>query len=118
MKIFLFLLTASSMILAQDVQKKAPQYYAALFSRGAGWDTTKGPNAQPFFKEHGLNLSRLKKEGKIAIGARYGEMGMVVFPAESEEEVRGHFFNDSLVVKDILRMEIVKFNPFYKGCIE
>ncbi len=120
MRFVLLFVLATTVIRAQDMQKKEPpkQYYAALFSRGEHWDTTKRPNDQPHFAEHGKNLQRLKTEGRIALGGRFGELGLVIFMSDSETEVRSFFSSDSLVLKDILKMELTKFNPFYKGCIE
>lgn len=114
---FIMLMSA---VLAQEPAKTKvkQQYYAALFSRGAQWDTSKSPGAQPHFADHGKNLKRLKESGSIAFGARYGEFGMVVFKTGIEQEVRSMFAADSLVLKDILRMELKPFYPFYYGCIE
>lgn len=120
MKAAMFFILLPVFLFAQDVQKKAPplRYTAALFSRGDSWDSTKTPNEQPYFSQHGKNLKRLKEEGKIAIGARFGEFGMVVFKSDNAEEVRSFFSNDSLVLMKYLKMELHPFNPFYKGCIE
>lgn len=114
---FIILLTVAS---AQEPGKPKvkKQYIAAHFSRGVYWDTTKAPGAQPHFGDHGRNLKRLKDAGTIAFGARYGEFGMVVFKTDSEAEVRSMFATDSLVLKDILRMNLTPFHPFYYGCIE
>lgn len=103
----------------KETPKTAPKpYVAAVFTTGKNWDTTKTAYEQPHFKEHGANLKRLHAEGKIALGARYGEFGLVVFKTESMEEVRACFDQDSIVIKDILRMDIQPFRPFYKGCID
>lgn len=120
MNFFFIIVIAASISLAQEPTKKQPaqQYYSALFTRGEHWDNSKQPHEQPHFADHGKNLKRLKDEGKIAIGSRFGEFGLVVFKSDNENEVRTFFANDSLVLKNILKMEIHKFNPFYKGCIE
>jgi hypothetical protein len=112
----LILLTAGAA--AQERQMTPQLYIAAQFSRGSQWDTVKAPIAQPHFADHGRNLQRLQREGKIALGARFGEFGLVVFKTGNEQEVRAMFAEDSLVVKDILTMKLMPFNPFYKGCIE
>ena len=119
MKIIFIIVFAASLGFAQQTTKQTTQqYYSALFSRGENWDSSKQPNEQPYFAEHGKNLKRLKDEGKIAIGSRFGDFGLVVIRSNSEQEVRSLFAGDSLVIKNILKMEIHKFNPFYKGCIE
>ncbi|NUN70870.1 MAG: hypothetical protein HUU02_14300 [Bacteroidetes bacterium] len=111
----LFILQPSE---AQTPQGRKQQYIAAIFTRGAGWDTTKPPSAQPHFAEHGKNLQRLRASGVVALGARYGDYGMVVFRNGSIDSVRALFNTDTLVLKDILRMELHPFNPFYPGTIE
>lgn len=118
------LLTISILlILAQAANAQAPAakkqlYTAAIFTRGAGWDTTKPPSAQPHFAEHGKNLQRLRASGAVALGARYGDYGMVVFKSGNIDSVRALFSTDTLVLKDILHMELHPFLPFYPGTIE
>ena len=120
MRFVILFVVATTLARTQDLQKKEPpkQYYTAVFSRGEQWDTTKQPNEQPHFPEHGKNLHRLRTEGKIALGGRFGELGLVVFKSDSEAEVRSFFSSDSLVLKNILNMELNTFTPLYKGCIE
>ncbi len=103
---------------AQSPSVRKQQYTAAVFTRGAGWDTTKTPAAQPHFAEHGKNLQRLRASGAVALGARYGDYGMVVFKSGNIDSVRALFSTDSLVLKDILHMELYPFLPFYPGTIE
>jgi hypothetical protein len=117
------LFIAIVLIFAQSAEAQAPsgrkqQYTAAIFSRGSGWDTTKSPSAQPHFSEHGKNLQRLRAAGAVALGARYGDYGMVVFKSGNIDSVRSLFSTDSLVLKDILHMELHPFLPFYPGTIE
>ncbi len=120
MKVLIVSLILTTSLCAQVSQKKeqSRQYYAAVFSRGEHWDMTKQPNEQTYFYNHGKNMQRLRTEGKIALGGRFGELGLVVFNSGSEAEVRSFFSSDSLVLKNILKMELHVFQPFYKGCIE
>lgn len=118
MRSFIVFILLTSCAAAQQAQTTPQMYIAAQFSRGPQWDTTKAPNAQLHFAGHGKNLQRLQREGKIAFGARFGEFGLVVFKTGNEQEVRALFSDDSLVIKNILSMKLMPFNPFYKGCIE
>src|SRR5688572_25821196 len=71
-------------------QQTAPakQYFIAIFSRGTAWEDAKPANEQIGFKEHSENLRRLRAEKRIAIGARYGDKGMVIVEATSEDDAR------------------------------
>lgn len=97
---------------------KGKQYFIALFSRGPQWDEGKLAHEQPGFKEHSENLRRLRAEKKIAIGARYGDMGMVIIEANDESDARSFFAPDSMVHKKTFTLELHPFRPFYKGSIE
>lgn len=106
---------------SQDASQKTPQakqYFIALFSRGPQWDQGKPANEQPGFKEHSENLRRLRAEKKIAIGARYGEVGMIIVEAGNEPDARSFFAPDSMVHKKTFTLELHPFRPFYKGSIE
>lgn len=78
----------------------------------------KPANEQPGFKEHSENLRRLRAEKKIAIGARYGEVGMIIVGAGKETDARSFFAPDSMAHKKTFTLEFHPFRPFYKGSIE
>jgi hypothetical protein len=97
---------------------QARQYFIAIFSRGTAWDDAKPANEQVGFKEHSENLRRLRSEKRISIGGRYGDKGMVIVEAKSEDDARSLFTNDVMVVKKTFSLELHQFRPFYKGTIE
>ena len=97
---------------------QAKQYFIAIFSRGTDWEDAKPANEQIGFKEHSENLRRLRAEKKIAIGGRYGDKGMVIVEATSEDDARSLFVADVMVSKKTFTLELHPFRPFYKGSIE
>ena len=94
------------------------QYYIAIFSRGSAWEDAKPATEQVGFKEHSENLRRLRSEKRIAIGARYGDKGMVIVEAKNEDDARSLFVSDVMVSKKTFTLELHQFRPFYKGAIE
>jgi hypothetical protein len=105
---------------SSDPQQPTPakQYFIAIFSRGPAWDQKKPANEQVGFKEHSENLRRLRAEKKIPIGGRYGEKGMVIIEAQTEDEARSLFASDVMLEKKTFELELHQFRPFYKGSIE
>ena len=75
------------------------QYFIASFSRGTAWEDAKPANEQIGFKEHSENLRRLRAEKRIAIGGRYGDNGIVIVEATSEDDARSLFVSDVMVTK-------------------
>lgn len=103
----------------QDPEKQLTQKcFAAVFSTGSAWDTTKTFAQQKHAKLHSQNLKRLRDEGKLTIGGRFGEFGFILVKANDEAETRSFFASDSTVIEKIFNLKISQFNPFYKGSIE
>lgn len=101
---------------SQAVDK--PKLFVALLTLGPTWDSSKAPMAQAGFREHSQNLTRLRREKKIRIGARYGEFGMVVVEAQTEAEVRALFESDPMVRDRAFNLGVHPFDLFYAGCLE
>ena len=70
--------------LPANVTEPATNLYAIEIRVGAGWDATKHPNEQAYFREHSANLKRLRDEGRLVLGARYSDKGLVVVRAASD----------------------------------
>ena len=100
----------------QTAQTK--QYFIAIFSRGTAWEDAKPAHEQIGFKEHSENLRRLRAEKRLAIGGRYGDKGMLIIEATSEDDARSLFVSDVMVSKKTFTLELHQFRPFYKGSIE
>ncbi|MFN0151800.1 MAG: YciI family protein [bacterium] len=95
----------------------AAKLFIVHFSAGPSWDPDKPPNEQTSFGEHGRNLKRLRDEGSIVLGARYGDKGMIVLRSLSEDEARAILSADPGVVAGIFTFEVFELRPFYSGCL-
>ncbi len=99
-------------------QSSADSLYIVTYTTGTSWDNTKPPNEQSYFKEHSANLSKLRKEGVIKAGARYGEKGMIFIAASSLQAAREIIFADQAVATKLFNADVQKLSVFYDGCIE
>ena len=92
--------------------------FVVTYTTGTAWDHTKAPGEQPYFKEHSANLSKLRKEGVIKAGARYGEKGMIFISAKSLSLAKDIILSDPAVIHKLFEADIQKLMVFYDGCIE
>jgi uncharacterized protein YciI len=91
--------------------------FAVEFRTGSSWDTGKPPHEQRFFRDHSANLKRLRDEGRLVLGARYSDKGLVVLAAASESEARSLIDVDPSVQYKVFVYEIHPMNVFYSGCL-
>jgi uncharacterized protein YciI len=91
--------------------------YAAVFKTGPKWDPAKPPNEQTAFRDHSANLARLRAAGAIVMGARYGDVGLVVVSAATEAEARKLFEADPSVSAGTFSLEVYRFSVFYPGTV-
>ena len=103
---------------APQLQTPAAKYFIVIFSLGPQWDHKKPANEQTGMSEHSANLQKLRKDGTIAIGARYSDKGMIIIKADSIDSARGLFSSDPMVKADVFTMEVHEWKPFYKGIVE
>lgn len=94
------------------------ELFAVEIKVGPNWDSSKAPNEQVFFREHSANLKRLRDEGHIVMGARYSDIGLVVFSARSKGEVRGRMDSDPSMTAGTFVYEVHAFNVFYSGMVQ
>lgn len=101
-----------------SVPAAAPKpLFAVEFRTGTAWNAALPPAQQPFMREHSANLKRLRDEGRIRIGARYGEVGLIVVEAASIDEARAWVEADPAVKAGTFRFEIHPFGVFYGGSV-
>jgi uncharacterized protein YciI len=119
----LFLLTILvAPMLAAEVPDQAPQaaelpLFIVHFTTGPAWVEGKPFPEQAHAREHSANLQRLRGRGSILIGARYGETGMVILRAESEESARAEIDQDPAVKSGTFKYTLSALRPFYNGCV-
>jgi len=83
------------------------------FETGPSWNKSQAPADQPSFREHSVNLNRLRKDGVIAVGARYGDVGMIVLKARSLDAARAIVEADPGVRSGIFTYRIAPLSVFY-----
>lgn len=89
--------------------------FLVVFSLGPQWVAGKPPGEQTSFREHGQNLKRLRDAGRIVLGARYADKGMIVLRAESEAAARAELEADPGVRAGIFTFDLSELRVFYDG---
>ena len=84
----------------------APRWFIVQLTLGAAWDKSKPPNQQPGFAEHSANLRALREAGKLAMGARYADKGLLVVRAADAVEARTFFDADPMVLGNLFALQI------------
>jgi uncharacterized protein YciI len=92
--------------------------FAVVFRTGPAWDAAKPPAAQPGFKDHSANIMRLKSEGRLLIGGRFSDMGLLVVRAATREEAQSLLDRDPTVASGVFRAEVHPWSTFAPGCLE
>lgn len=103
-------LIAQNQAVAAD---SGPAYFAVQIKVGPGWDSDSPPAEQAFFKEHSANLKQLREEGHIVMGARYSDIGLILFAAPTIEAVRAFMDADPAMSAGTFRYEVHPINIFY-----
>ncbi len=92
--------------------------YAVEITIGSAWDQAKKPNEQAYFKEHSANLHRLREQGRIVMGARYGDKGLVIVNAASEQEAHALMQQDPAMQHKTFTYQLHAMNVFYPGTVQ
>ncbi len=95
----------------------APRLFALVFRTGPAWDPAKPPGEQAHFAEHSKNLRDLRAEGRLLLGGRFSDQGLVLVQAASIEEARGLVERDPSVKNGTFRAEVHPFSAFMPGCV-
>ncbi len=101
----------------EPVEEKL-KLYAVEIKIGTNWDATKAPHEQEFFKEHSMNLKKLRESGYITMGARYSDIGLMVFSATSAEEVTAFMEQDPAMAAGTFKFAVHPMNVFYPGLVQ
>lgn len=116
---FILLLTMITLSTRVFSQSDSPDsLYIVTYTTGEGWDHTKSPNDQPYFKEHSSHLSSLRKSGTITFGARYAEKGIIIVKARSRAHADELINSDQAIDHKLFNADIQRLSVFYPGCIE
>lgn len=91
--------------------------FAAVFRTGPNWDAAKAPGDQPFFREHSANLAKLRAAGSIVMGARYGDVGLIVVTAPTAADARTLFEADPSIAAGTFALDVHRLAVFYPGMV-
>ena len=108
-------LSFASLARAQTIA--APRWFVVQLTLGAAWDKAKPPNQQPGFAEHSANLRALRDAGKLALGARYADKGLLVVRATDAAEARALFDADPMVKGELFALQVDELRVFYPGTV-
>ena len=87
--------------------------YAVEFRTGPAWDSQRPAHEQAHFREHGANLQALRASGRLAMGARYGDVGLIVLRAADTDAVRELLDRDPAVQAGVFVYTVQPMNIFY-----
>jgi uncharacterized protein YciI len=123
-----FVISAASVAFAQQAAmgtasasapaaSPAKHLFAVEIRTGPQWNAALPPGQQPLMREHSAHLRKLRDEGRIRFGARYGEVGLVVLEAATIDEARTWMEADPSMRSGTFRFEIFPFSVFYGGAV-
>ena len=87
--------------------------FVVHFETGPSWNKSLAPSDQPSFREHSANLNRLRKEGTIVFGARYGDLGMIFLKADTLDAAKALMEADPGVQSGTFAYHIAPLRVFY-----
>jgi uncharacterized protein YciI len=92
--------------------------YAVEIKVGARWVVGRPPQEQDYFREHSANLRKLREQGSLVLGARYGDKGLVILAAASEGAARAMIEQDPSIGHGTFSYELQPFSVFYGGTVD
>lgn len=110
-----FLLLVGLLSIASAEKPPPLHSFAARFTAGPNWNVDVPPPAQTGFAGHSANLKRLRNEGLVQFGARYGEVGLVVVLAPDIKTARALFAADPSLTAGTFVLQLDLFSAFYHG---
>lgn len=91
--------------------------FAVEFRTGPAWVEAKPANEQQFFREHSANLNRLRAAGRLIVGARYADKGLMIFSAATAEDIQREIDSDPSVKAGVFAYELHPFRVHFAGCL-
>lgn len=90
-----------------------PSLFIVHFETGPNWNKALAPKDQTGFEGHSANLKRLREEGVIVFGARYGELGMIIVSLETLDRAKALMDADPGVKSGIFSYRVESLRVFY-----
>lgn len=92
-----------------------PPMFAVRLTKGPAWDEAKSPNEQAGMRDHSANIARLRREGLLVLGARFGELGLLVLRVPDEAAVSAQLAPDPAIAGGVFKVQTDVFVPFAHG---
>lgn len=73
---------------------------------------------QKHFADHSKNINTLRTEGRLVLGGRFGEWGLILISAADEAEARALIDRDPSVGAGVFKAEVNAWSTFAEGCVE
>jgi ketosteroid isomerase-like protein len=109
-------LVLASVLAAQTPQSTpAPKMFAVRLTTGPAWDAARPPNDQAGMREHSANVARMRREGVLVLGARFGEVGLLVLRVPDAAAAAAQFGPDPTIATGVFRLQVDAFTPFAHG---
>ena len=89
------------------------QQFIVHLETGEAWDGALPPAEQAGFEEHSANMRRLREDGTILFGARYGEYGLLIVQAATLPMASEVFEADPGVMAGLFKFRIEPIRIFY-----
>jgi ketosteroid isomerase-like protein len=102
-------------VLAAQSPPAAPKMFAVRLTTGPAWDAAKAPNDQAGMREHSANIARLRREGVLVLGARFGELGLLVLRVPDAAAATAQFAPDPTIAAGVFKLQVDAFTPFAHG---
>lgn len=109
------LLAAGTGLAAQTPPAPAPKMFAVRLTTGPAWDAARPPNDQAGMREHSANIARMRREGVLVLGARFGEVGLLVLRVPDAGAARAQFEPDPTIAAGVFKLQVDAFAPFAHG---
>ena len=93
----------------------APKMFAVRLTTGPAWDAAKSLADQTGMREHSANIARMRREGALVLGARFGDTGLIVLRVPDEAAVQAQFAPDPAIAAGLFKLQVDVFSPFSHG---
>ena len=110
-------LPASSVPASPAAVPAPARTFALVFRAGPAWDKAKSPGQQLHFADHSANIRRLREEGRLQLGGRFSDVGLLLVKAADEAEARSLVDRDPSVKAGVFTAEAHPFATFAEGCV-
>ncbi len=114
----IFVVFAGLLSVSADERVPDEQLFIIHYTTGTAWLPDAPFSDQPHAREHSENLRRLREAGRLILGARYDDKGIILLRAPSEAEARAQIERDPAIGAGVFTYELSPFLPFYDGCVE